>query len=90
MFRADELGTYSGQFVISSLSDGPISLRAATVYFNNNKRNSKEGRKKTASVSCECVMSNCKDNRCKCSRAGTSCNSHCHATSRFNCQNSDN
>ena len=91
MFRADELSAYSGQFVISSISNDRISLRAAAIYFNNNKRNSKVGRKKkTASVSCQCVTNHCKDNRCKCSRAGTNCNSHCHVTSRLNCQNRDN
>lgn len=46
MFRADELSAYSGQFVISSISNDRISLRAAAIYFNNNKRNSKVGRKK--------------------------------------------
>ena len=61
----------------------------AAIYFNKNKRNSVEG-KKISYVSCYCVTSNCKDKRCKCSRAGTSCNSHCYATSRLNCQTRDN
>ena len=34
-------------------------LKAAAIYFNNNKKNLMVGRKKTASVSCQCVTSYC-------------------------------
>ena len=87
-FRSNEMSKYSGTITITSISTDMISLRAASIFFNNDQRNAKIGnsKNKSAGVSCRCKIGSCvKDKRCKCSVSGNKGSSHCHKDSRKNC-----